>query len=436
MEWESDSLCRSQTYLRQGRRSPGGCNGWDLETVEQSQGKGCCWLWRDGSNGCEGGDGDGRCLWREARQPRKQDNTAESRVGGGTITIASLSPPASISSWTTERLAHQRPDALNYRVGPHPGRPFKCLTSQSTEKDPSQGGALYVPEAPTNREGPQPGGPLYVPEAGNNREGPQPGGPLYVPEAPTNREGPQPGGPLYVPEARNNREGPQAEPSKCLQGQSYGERLATEAFWSPATRGRKKGSGRAVSPAVETVRVPTHLAPPGPPQAQQLRHLHAQLSRGRSCRRPKVSCICSLRVTSVMSNSLRPCRLACQASLSGRGLSRQEPWSILVSTGCHALLEPYTSCCPSRQPPWGPGAARTPATPAAAPPPHLALTGANPSPPGQPQEQTPVEDPHTEVEIKLQLKPRGSVARKEDPKPSHQLYKLHIKSYQQGRLCL
>ena len=30
---------------------------------------------------------------------------------------------------------------------------------------------------------------------------------------------------------QNNREGPQAkEPSKCLNGQSYGERLAKEAF--------------------------------------------------------------------------------------------------------------------------------------------------------------------------------------------------------------
>jgi len=44
-------------------------------------------------------------------------------------------------------------------------------------------------------------------------------------------------------------------------------------------------------------------------------------------------------------------------------------------------------------------------TKAAAPPPHLALTGANPIPPGQPQEQTPVDDPHAEVEIKPQLKP-------------------------------
>ena len=69
-----------------------------------------------------------------------------------------------------------------------------------------------------------------------------------------------------------------------------------------------------------------------------------------------------------------------------------------------------------------------PETQAAAPPPGLALTGANPSPPGQPQEQTPVDDPHAEVEIKPQLKPRGSVAKEKDSKPSHQLYKLQIKS--------
>ena len=44
-------------------------------------------------------------------------------------------------------------------------------------------------------------------------------------------------------------------------------------------------------------------------------------------------------------------------------------------------LYSYISCCPSRQLPWVPGAARTPPTQAVAPPPQLALTGANPSPP-------------------------------------------------------
>jgi len=60
-------------------------------------------------------------------------------------------------------------------------------------------------------------------------------------------------------------------------------------------------------------------------------------------------------------------------------------------------------------------------TQAAAPPPQLALTGANPRSPGQPQEQTAVDDPHAEVERKPQLKSRGSVAQEEDPKPFHQL---------------
>ena len=60
---------------------------------------------------------------------------------------------------------------------------------------------------------------------------------------------------------------------------------------------------------------------------------------------------------------------------------------------------------------------------AAMPPSHSSLTGAvsgaNPS-----------VSPHAEVEIKPQLKARGSVVMEEDPKPSHQLYNLQIKSTQ------
>ena len=41
--------------------------------------------------------------------------------------------------------------------------------------------------------------------------------------------------------------------------------------------------------------------------------------------------------------------------------------------------------------------------------------------------------PHVEVELKPQLKPRVSVAKEEDPKPSHELYKLQIKSTQSAR---
>ena len=61
---------------------------------------------------------------------------------------------------------------------------------------------------------------------------------------------------------------------------------------------------------------------------------------------------------------------------------------------------------------------------AAAPAPHLALIGAHPRPPEQSQEQPPVDHPRAEVSIKPQLKPKGSVAKEEDPKPSHRLYKL------------
>ena len=97
---------------------------WSLRIVEQSSGKSCCWLWRDVSRGCEGGDCGGKCLWRKAGQPWKHGNTAGSRIGGGAITIALSPPHTSIGRWTTERLVHQTLDALNYRVGPPPRMPL------------------------------------------------------------------------------------------------------------------------------------------------------------------------------------------------------------------------------------------------------------------------------------------------------------------------
>ena len=74
---------------------------------------------------------------------------------------------------------------------------------------------------------------------------------------------------------------------------------------------------------------------------------------------------------------------------SVRGFSRQEYWSILANTGCNTLLEHYISCCPSHQSLLSTWCLKTPATQAAAPPPHLAPKGANSSPPGQPQELNP-----------------------------------------------
>ena len=52
-----------------------------------------------------------------------------------------------------------------------------------------------------------------------------------MPDSLNYRVGPQPGGALYVLDVPNIRDRLQAmEPSKCLNGQSYGERLAKEVF--------------------------------------------------------------------------------------------------------------------------------------------------------------------------------------------------------------
>ena len=115
------------------------------------------------------------------------------------------------------------------------------------------------------------------------------------------------------------------------------------------------------------------------------------------------------------------------SSVHGIFQARVLEWGAIAFSG-HTLLEHCISCYPSHQPPRVPGAARIPVTQAAAPPPHLALTGATPGPPGQPQKQSPVDDPHVEVEIKPQLKPRVNVAKEEDPNPSHQMNKMQIKS--------
>ena len=126
--------------------------------------------------------------------------------------------------------------------------------------------------------------------------------------------------------------------------------------------------------------------------------------------------------------SLQQCLTLCDSvhcglpgSLSRRGFLQTR---ILESIGQYCL--PY----PSRAPPtplsiW---CCQNPCDPSSCNPLQLALTGTSPSPPEQPQEQTPVDDSHAEVEIKPQMKPGGSVAKEEDPKYYHQIYKLQIKS--------
>ena len=160
MEWESDSPCHSGTYPRQGHKSPRRRSSWDLElrdcgaipgqrlllTVErQIEG-----MW-------------GRRLWWEMPVEESQAAMEARRYcwvtrGGVAITIAPL-PTGQCHSWTLERLAPQAPEALNYRVGPHLGCPFKCLMSKTTVEDPTRG-PLSVPDARINRERPQAREPL------------------------------------------------------------------------------------------------------------------------------------------------------------------------------------------------------------------------------------------------------------------------------------
>ena len=103
---------------------------------------------------------------------------------------------------------------------------------------------------------------------------------------------------------------------------------------------------------MEPVCVPEHSAPPGYPQVKQLCHLHTQLSLGQSCHRQKKKvCLCAQGHFSPVRLFVTLWTVACQASLSERGFSRQEYWSILVNTGCHTLLEHYISCCLSCKPP-------------------------------------------------------------------------------------
>ena len=121
----------------------------------------------------------------------------------------------------------------------------------------------------------------------------------------------------------------------------------------------------------------------------------------------------------------------CQGGSPGKNTGRYWPM------GCHTLLEHYISYCPSCQLPWVSGGCQNPCDPSShtssIPRPHLGRL----KPSREPQEQTQVCGMTHEVEIKPQLKARGSVA-KEDPKPSHQLHKLQIISTWSTRqaLCL
>ena len=81
------------------------------------------------------------------------------------------------------------------------------------------------------------------------------------------------------------------------------------------------------------------------------------------------------------------------------------------------LVEPYFLAHGHRLP-CALRATSVPMIQAALPPPCPVLTEADPRPPGQPQEQAPVDGPHTEVGIKPQLSSRVRATKEEDGKCS------------------
>ena len=113
---------------------------------------------------------------------------------------------------------------------------------------------------------------------------------------------------------------------------------------------KRKDSDRAITPVAEAVHFPARLAPPGSPQAKQLRHLHAQFSRRQSCHRQRKSHVYVHGLVSAVSDSLQPCRLwPARLLCQGSGFSSQEYWNMWANTGCHSLLEHCISLCSSHQ---------------------------------------------------------------------------------------
>ena len=282
MEWESGSPCCSRTYPEQERWAPGRCSGSELEFRDCGAipGRGLLLTAERRTEGVWG-----RRLWWE--MPVEESQAAmEGRqycwvIHWGWSHHHSLSFSARQHRQLDNReTGPSNAWVLNCRVGPHPGCSFKWLMPELQSRTPARGAPLYMPDVPNNRQGAQ---------------------------------------------AR--------EPSKSLKGWSYRERLAKEAFWTPATRGSKKDSDRAATPEVEEVCVPAHLALPGSPRAKHLRHLHAELSLGQSCHRQRS--LASMHTGSLRSClTLQPCRLwPARLLCQGGGFSRQEHWSIRANTG-------------------------------------------------------------------------------------------------------
>ena len=72
-----------------------------------------------------------------------------------------------------------------------------------------------------------------------------------------------------MPDAPKHRGPQKGEPTKCLKGRSYGERLDKEASDYQLPEAQKK-TDMSITPAAEAAHVSVHLVPPESPQPKQL----------------------------------------------------------------------------------------------------------------------------------------------------------------------
>ena len=110
---------------------------WSLGIVEQSQGKGCCGLQRDGSRGCEGGDHGVKCLRRKAKAAMEARRYCWVMHSGWRHHHSLFLPTRQ----------HLQPN--NREAGPSNDW---CTELQNRT---SHGVLLYVHDTPNNRERPQ-----------------------------------------------------------------------------------------------------------------------------------------------------------------------------------------------------------------------------------------------------------------------------------------
>ena len=206
----------------------------------------------------------------------------------GAIITASLSPQASIGSWTTERLAHQTPEAQNCRAGPTQGAPLSVWRADLRSRTPA-GAPLCAWSVKKTEKDPRQGSPLSV----------------WMGRAMEKDWSNRP----------SDRKLQEAEKKAQLGPQLLGRRQSVSLHAS-CCRGPRKPSSWA------TFMLSSHGAE---------RNCHRQRETWLLCTQGRFG---GAQLFVTLDS------MACQSSLSGdRGkFSRQERWSVLANPGCHPLL--------------------------------------------------------------------------------------------------